>query len=160
MSGFNLGNAHGTVTIDGSQVNAAINRTQRSFTSMTNMVGGNVQRLGGQMSGVGMQIMKMTAPMAMFGGVGLRTAMQFDTAMNAISARTGLTGAKLKEVEVLAMEMGAKTVFSSQQSADAMLQMLTAGLSVEEAMAALPNVLDAAAASGEDGSYAPHHLRR
>jgi len=46
--------------------------------------------------------------------------------------------------------MGAATVFSSQQSADAMLQMLTAGMDVEQAMAALPNVLNAAAASGAD----------
>ena len=147
---FNLGNAHGTVTIDSSGVNAAVNQAQRQFNSVTARIGGNMQRLGGQVSGVGMQITRMTLPLVAFAGVGLRTAMQFDTAMNSISARTGLTGDALKEVEVLAMKMGAATVFSSQQSADAMLQMLTAGMSVEDAMVSLEPILKGAAAGGED----------
>jgi TP901 family phage tail tape measure protein len=150
MSDYNVGNAHGTVTIDSSGIDASLQNAQRGFRNLTRDIGGGMQRVGGSISGVGTKLSMLTLPLVAVGTGGLRTAMQFDTAMNAISARTGLTGEKLEEVKQLSMDMGAATVFSSQQSADAMLQMLTAGMDVEQAMAALPNVLNAAAASGAD----------
>jgi len=110
----------------------------------------NMQRVGGQLQGLGMAISAAVAPLVAFGTQGVRTAMSFDSAMAEISARTGTMGEELEQVRQLALQMGAATVFSAQDAADAMLELLASGQTVEQMMATLPTVLTAAAASGED----------
>jgi len=147
--GFNLGNAHGKVIIS-SNVAEAMRDAQREVENSVQRIGSSLQNLGSSITSAGGQMTAITAPLAIFGATGLKAASDFDSAMTQISARTGLTGDALDEVRQQAMKMGADTVFSSQQAADAFLQLLTAGLDVDQAMSTLPNVLNAAAASGED----------
>lgn len=102
-------------------------------------VGGNIQKLGGQMT-------LATAPIAgaLFAGIG--AASSFESAMAEIQARTGLTADEMQKVSDFALKMGADTAFSAQDAADAMLELLASGQSVNEAMATLPSVLTLAAA--------------
>jgi TP901 family phage tail tape measure protein len=113
-------------------------------------VGGQLKNVGGQIAGFGAKLTLATAPVAALGAVGIKTASSFEDAMAQISARTGLVGDDLKQIGDFALQMGADTAFSAQEAADAFLQILTSGASAEEAIAMLPAVLDAAAASGED----------
>lgn len=147
--GFNLGNAHGAVLIS-TNVAEAMAEAKRSLQQGIQSLGASMQSLGSSMQATGGAITTLTAPLAIFGATGIKAAADFDSAMTAISARTGLTGDALEKVRQQALQLGADTMFSSQQAADAFLQLLTAGLSVEQAMATLPNVLTAAAAAGED----------
>lgn len=121
-------------------------RADRSFAAFT----GRMDRAGARVSEVGQQLTMTTAPMLAFGATGLRTASDFDAAMTMISARTGLVGDDLQEIADYAQQMGADTVFSSQQAADAFLELLSSGSSTEEAIAQLPDVLDLAAAGALD----------
>lgn len=111
--------------------------------------GERMSSAGQSMTNVGASITALTAPLVAVGVNGIRTAASFDSAMVEISARTGLTGDALEEIRSLSLQMGADTVFSAQDAAEAFLQLLTSGQTAEQAMATLPVVLDTAAASGE-----------
>lgn len=123
---------------------------KKQFEEGTGGISGMLERLGGSISSVGSQLTLMTAPLAAIGAVGVKTAADFDSAMTEISARTGLVGDDLEKVRQTALKLGADTIFSGQQAADSFLNLLTAGMSTEQALQALPSILNAAAASGED----------
>lgn len=112
--------------------------------------GNTLSNMGSSLTGLGAQFTALTAPIAIAGAAGINLASSFQNTMTEISARTGIVGADLESLSDFALQMGADTAFSGQQAADAMLQLLTSGSSATEAMALLPAVMDAAAASGED----------
>lgn len=120
-------------------VNNTINRT-----------GGGMAEAGQKITGMGAKVTAITAPLAIMGGIGLKTAADFEATMTEISARTGIVGTDLQNVRDFALQMGADTSFSGQQAADAFLQLLSSGQTAQQALETLPSILDAAAAGGED----------
>lgn len=112
--------------------------------------GQRMQRVGASISGFGAGMERAMAPVTDFLRSGVDVAADFEMAMAEIGARTGITGDELARVQEIALQMGADTAFSAQQAADAFLQLLSSGQSLEEAISTLPSVLDAAAASGMD----------
>lgn len=89
-----------------------------------------------------------------FGKSAVEAGMQFDSSMSQVAATMGTTADQIQELRDFAMEMGAKTVFSATQAADALNYMALAGYDAEESMQALPNVLNLAAAGGIELAYA------
>ena len=138
---------------DTTQFDNAVGRVKGGLSGLGQQVGGTLESIGGGMQSAGMKIGLGIAPLAAFGYKSIDVATQFDSAMVEISARTGLVGDDLLRIEDYALAMGAATVFSAQESADAFLQLITSGQSVEEAIATLPFVMDAAAASGAGLGY-------
>lgn len=74
--------------------------------------------------------------------------------MSQVQAISGATGEDLKKLEQAAKEMGANTMFSASQSAEALQYLALAGYDTEKSISALPKVLDLAAAGGMDLGYA------
>ncbi|MYE57984.1 MAG: phage tail tape measure protein [Alphaproteobacteria bacterium] len=72
----------------------------------------------------------------------------FDKAITNINARVDLTGDELDGISDKAKQMGIETAFSATDAANAMLQLVTTGSSVEETMVLVEDVLNLAAASG------------
>ncbi|MAW88497.1 MAG: phage tail tape measure protein [Phyllobacteriaceae bacterium] len=138
------------LTADLSGLMSGFNTANREIDNFISTGGRKLNSLGKDLTGLGTKFTAATAPIAGFFGAGLKVASDFEGIMAEIGARAGLTGSELATVANFSKDMGAATVFSSQQAADAFLQLLTSGQSVEDAMATLPVVLDAAAASGED----------
>lgn len=125
-------------------------RLQQAENNLT-VFGQRIDRnFGRNLTQLGTNLTMMTAPLVAFGVQGIRTAADFESAMAEISARTGIVGDDLTRVRDLALQMGDDTVFSAQDAANAFLELLASGQSVEEAIATLPDVLTAAAAGGED----------
>lgn len=122
----------------------------RQANNEINGIGGRLQGIGDSIQNAGMRVSAALAPVTIAFGVGLAVASDFEGIMAEIGARAGLTADELDQVSAFALQMGADTAFSGQEAADALLQLMTSGQSVEEAMATLPAVMDAAAASGED----------
>lgn len=145
--GFDLGTARGRVVIDASGVGTAMQGAQQAVGNFAQRAGQRMQDFGASMQSLGRDITILTAPLMAFGVTGIRTASDFEDAMAEISARTGLTGGSLERISDLAIQMGADTFFSAQDAANAFLQLLSSGQSVEEAIATLPAVLDGAAVS-------------
>lgn len=125
------------------EANNKVNTFKTGFENKLDSIGGKLTQLG---TGLSMAL----APLTGFGYAGIQTAQSFENAMTEISTRTGLVGEDLKSIERYALRMGSATIFSAQDSAEAFLQLLTSGQSVEEAFVTLPEVLAAAAASGAD----------
>lgn len=94
--------------------------------------------------------MYLTAPIALFGAAAINAAGNFEAAMKNVEAITGATGADLEALGKRAKEMGRDTVFSASQAADAMGFLGMAGFETKEIIAAIPEVLNLAAAGNLD----------
>lgn len=106
-----------------------------------------------------------TAAVGAFGVASIRTGMNFDSAMSQVAATMGKTVDQMMDetgsVELswgtftgnlrdYAQEMGANTVFSATQAAEALNYMALAGYDTEKSMKTLPSVLNLAAAGSMD----------
>lgn len=74
----------------------------------------------------------------------------FEYSMSKVGAITGATGNDFKKLRDEAINMGKSTIFTAQESAEAMKYMAIAGWKTEEILSGIKPVLDLAAASGED----------
>lgn len=139
-------------------VESATKGMANSTTSMLTGMGGRLtdaaKSVGDKMAAVGGRMTLLTAPITVGFMAGIKVAADFETSMAEIQARTGLTAAEMKKVGDFAMDMGAKTAFSAQDAADGMLQLLSSGQDVSDAMATLKPVMDLAVAGTLDLGYA------
>lgn len=98
------------------------------------------------------------------GGLGLaatKVGMNFESSMSQVAATMGITVDEISNgseafdmLEQAAKDAGATTQFSASQSAEALNYLALAGYDAEKSVAALPTVLNLAAAGGLDLGYA------
>lgn len=77
-------------------------------------------------------------------------SMEFGSTMSTVEALSGASSAEMQELTATAKEMGATTVFTANQSAQAMTYMGMAGWKAGQMMSGMDGVINLAAASGED----------
>jgi len=142
--GASLGGATGYIRIDASSVGTAISGATQSLNNFFTSTGSRMQAFGQQMAGAGLGLLGITAPIVAVGRVGLDTAADFDVLLKQIELFGGVAPEQMETVRQFAMQMGQDTKFSNNEAAAAMLDLLKSGMSLEEAMAALRPVLDAA----------------
>lgn len=80
----------------------------------------------------------------------IQTTAQFEQSMAKVKAITGATGAEFDTLTGFARELGATTMMSATESADAMAFLGMAGWETSEILAGLPAILDLTVASGKD----------
>ena len=80
----------------------------------------------------------------------IQTTAQFEQSMAKVKAITGATGAEFNTLTDFARELGATTMMSATESADAMAFLGMAGWETSEILAGLPAILDLTVASGKD----------
>lgn len=85
-----------------------------------------------------------------FFGESLEAAATLEYSMSAVEAVAGATQAEAARLTAVVKEMGATTVYTAEQCAQAMQNEALAGWSVEQMLSGLPAVIKLAAASGED----------
>jgi len=87
---------------------------------------------------------------AMVGGValGVRAAANFEQRISAIAAVSGATGAELDKLRNKALQLGKDTQFSASESAQAMEELVKAGLSVDDVLNGAADATVALAAAG------------
>lgn len=83
-------------------------------------------------------------------GSAISTAADFEASMSRVGALSGATTAEMRMLTDQARELGATTVFSASQAAEGMQYLAMAGFSVQDTMAAMPGLLDTAAAAQQD----------
>ena len=86
--------------------------------------------------------------MVAIGGYAIKVGSDFESAMSNVAAISGATGDDLQMLKDTAQEMGATTQFSATEAANALSYMALAGWDANQSAAALPGVLNLAAASG------------
>ena len=107
----------------------------------------NVSQNAGQ---AGRSLVALSAPIIGLGVIGVKTFADFEAAIARTGAVSGATETQLTQLEQAARQMGRTTAFTASQSAEALSFMAMAGMDVDNAIGALPRVLELAAAGSFD----------
>lgn len=83
-------------------------------------------------------------------GSSIKLAADFESSMSRVGALSGATGEELKLLSNTAKKLGAETVFTSSQAAEGMQYLAMAGFKTNDTIAAMPGLLDTAAAGQID----------
>ncbi len=77
-------------------------------------------------------------------------AAEFEYTMSAVEAVSGATSSEMEELSALAKELGASTVYTAREVAEAMETEALAGWSVNDMLQGMTGLVNLAAAAGED----------
>ena len=123
-------------------VNIRQNGLAKVKSSLSNLAGGALMGTSLQMAG---------AAGIGFGAYNaIKSYMDFEQEMSKVAALSGATGAEFDALTAKAQQMGATTMFTAKQSADALSYMGMAGWSTQQMLDGIDGVMNLAAASGED----------
>jgi TP901 family phage tail tape measure protein len=92
--------------------------------------------------------MRVTLPIVGIAAASVKTAATFETSMNMLQASSGASKKQMKALEDQAIQLGASTVFSANDAADAMLELGRAGFNSAQISKAVPQVMNLAATEG------------
>lgn len=150
MAGVDLGSIVAHLKLEMSDFNSNLNRAVSQVQQTQNSFSG-LKATGESLSTVGAALTAgVTAPVVALGASVVKTQMTFEHSMSKVKALSGATGSDLKLLEDTAKQMGASTVYSASEAADALGYMALAGWDAQQSAAGLPGVLNLAAASGMD----------
>ncbi|MDH5664739.1 MAG: phage tail tape measure protein [Nitrosopumilus sp.] len=151
--GAELGELILKVGIDTGALKRDLNKTKAQVEGTS---AGIEKKVSASFTGMALKVGKSLAAvfaigeLAKFSRAMVTTAANFEQAMADVAAITGATGKNFEDMSALAQTMGKTTVFTATQSADALKFLGMAGLNATQSMAALPGVLNLAAAGGID----------
>jgi TP901 family phage tail tape measure protein len=141
---YNLGTARGRIDIDASgatrgaeQASRAAQRTQRSWEGASRgLVAG-----GGALAGIGATVGAGFA-------LAVNSAADFEKQISGIAAVSGATGPELESLRKKALQLGKDTAFSASEAAQAMEELVKAGLPLEDVLNGAADAAVALAAAG------------
>ncbi|BBW99008.1 phage tail tape measure protein [Geobacillus subterraneus] len=117
------------------------------FTSNMDNIGNKMQHIGGSVAaaaGVGFASLSYAMKDAVSVG------MEFGKQVSRVGAISEATAEQVQQLKDQALDLGAKTTKSATEVAQAQEQLAASGFKVNEIIAAMPGVISAAEASGED----------
>ena len=130
---------------------AGLTRAYDEAVRRTEGLEGDLKSIGSRMTSIGSDLtLKLTAPLALTGGLMVKTAADFDDSMRKVAAVTGATGDQFDRLRQQAIDLGATTAWSASESAAAMQYLGMAGLSTNEILEATPQMLSLASAGAMD----------
>lgn len=158
---INVGTAVAYLELDTSKFSSGFKSALsdlNTFADSTSSVNKKMQSLSSAFGNVGSTLTKgVTTPLATLGTAGVKASADFGSAMSQVAATMGTTTDKIQDLSTFAKQMGATTAFSATEAADGLNILAMSGLDASEQMAALPNVLNLAAAGqismGNAASY-------
>lgn len=150
MAGVDLGSIVAHLKLEMSDFNSNLNRAVEQVQQTQNSFSG-LKATGESLSTVGTALTAgITAPVMALGASVVKTQMTFEHSMSKVRALSGATGKDFELLENTAKKMGAETIYSASEAADALGYMALAGWDAQQSADGLPGVLNLAAASGMD----------
>lgn len=142
----NLGEAVVVVGADTSgfqqDVTQGVNSALGSASQSMQKVGKDMQKVGQNLS------LSVTAPLVGIGIAAVNTQAQYEQTMNVLQAATGSSQKAMERLGDQAKQLGADTVFSANEAAEAMLELGRAGFKTAQITKAVPEVINLAATEG------------
>jgi TP901 family phage tail tape measure protein len=139
------------------ETNSAINKhttTWGKLQEKLSTVGNNLRDIGQRMQNVGQSMAASfgAATAAIGGALGfaVKKSMDFEAQIDRVGAVAGATPSEIKKLEQAALDLGASTSKSATEVAQGMEIMATMGYNTNQILAAMPGIIAAAEASGED----------
>lgn len=133
------------------QINIRAGFDLRHFSNeQQNLVRG-LRKTAGQFKQIGKEMaMNITAPLALMGGLAVKTFADFEQSMAKVNAVSGATATQFKMLNKLAQDLGASTQFSATEVSGLMLSYSKLGFSSGEIEKITESTLNLALATGED----------
>ncbi|MCC3868514.1 phage tail tape measure protein [Terrisporobacter mayombei] len=127
-----------------------LNVAQQQVASTADSFNG-ITSAGKALQGVGAGLTAgITVPVMALGKQAIELGSNFSSAMSKVKGLSGATEEEFKQLSETAREMGASTIYSATDAADALGYMALAGWDAKQSMDAIPGVLNLAASSGMD----------
>lgn len=126
-------------------------KSVEKLQNQANKVSGVASKIGSATESIGKSLTtKLTLPLLAVGGLGLKTAAQFEKGMSSVRAITNATGTDFTKLKNKALQLGESTSFSASEVTEAMTELAKSGWTTNDVLTGTSGVLDAAAASGEN----------
>lgn len=127
-----------------------VSQQSQKTQKQTDALGQSLLKSGRSMQQVGGSLTRgVTLPLGLAGAAMLKVGTDFESQMSKVEAKSGATAQEIAKLRQQALRLGADTSFSAKEAAQGMEELAAAGMKPNEVMAAMPGLLDAAAASGE-----------
>lgn len=111
----------------------------------------NLEKVAKTFTNIGSKLTtSVTLPIVALGTAAVKTSVSFEQAMANAASVAGATGEEFEKMTLLAREMGAKTVFSASDAADALYYMASAGYKVDQMADSIESTLNLASATQYD----------
>lgn len=151
---LDLGSAVGYLLLDTKGFESGFKRASAGMKTFFDSNAKAIDKLSGLSSTMttvgGAMTTSLTLPILGAGAAALKFGNDFEAQMSRVQAISGATGEELKQLNDLALQLGADTAFSASEAAEGMENLASAGFSVNEITQAMPGLLDLAASSGAD----------
>lgn len=123
----------------------------KAFSTSSQNLQRQLRSSGRKMQSIGKSMtMSLTAPIAIMGGLAVKTFATFEQSMAKVQAISGAVGQDFQNLTNLAKDLGIATRFSASEVSDLMLNYSKLGFSSEEIQKITAATLDLALATGED----------
>lgn len=128
----------------------AIRSNMEKTANISQRIGRTVRNVGRSISGIGESL--MPASMAIVGAatLGANAFINFDAIITGAGAKAGATADEMQKMRDAAAKLGADMPISATDAATAMDRLAAAGYSANEVIGAMPAIVTASVASGED----------
>lgn len=119
----------------------SLNQAQRATGDTTTKLGA-IGAVGSTLTNVGNTLTRnVTLPIVTLGTTAVNTAATFEQAMSKVQALSGATGSDFEALSTKAREMGANTIYSATESAEAFQYMALAGWDTNQMLAGIEPIL-------------------
>lgn len=126
-------------------------RTEMEQTAKSNMqMGRNISNAGRGIGALSSAMMPLAAGIAGVGAVGVKTFMDFDATITGAGVKAGATAEEMQKMKDAASQMGAQFPTTARDVAEGMDRLAAGGFNAEQTIGAMPGIIEASIASGED----------
>lgn len=145
MGQVNLGTASGRIVVDGSGARSGFATAQAAAQAFFDVIADRVSEL----EQIGDRLTKIGAVAAGGFGLAINSAAGFEQRLSAIEAVSGATEEQMAAISKTALRLGADTKFSAGEAAQAIEELVKAGVSVDDAINGAADATVNLAAAGE-----------
>lgn len=146
-----VGSAYATLRVKLDEWNQGLETAIRSLQGYGSRLQVSMDSVGKNLTSAGKSLTtKVTLPIVGIGTAAVKTSMDFESAMSKVASLSGAQGEQFDSLRDKAIEMGAKTMYSATESAEALQYMALAGWNTQEMLVGLEPILKLAGAAGMD----------
>jgi TP901 family phage tail tape measure protein len=146
-----VGSAYATLRVKLDEWNQGLETAINSLQGYGSRLQVSMDSVGKKLTSAGKNLTtKVTLPIVGIGTAAMKASIDFESAMDKVASLSGAQGEQFDSLRDKAIEMGAKTMYSATESAEALQYMALAGWNTKEMLVGLEPVLKLAGAAGMD----------
>lgn len=117
---------------------------------LNRQLGRDVRNVGRGFGSIASTMVPAATAVSAFGALGTKTFMDFEDTITGAGVKAGATGEQLERMKEKALQLGHDFPITASEAAEAMDRLAAGGFDAEQTMAAMPGIIEASVASGED----------